>query len=35
MDLAGSSATISYYQDTDEATPQYTETLDAVATATS
>jgi 3',5'-cyclic AMP phosphodiesterase CpdA len=33
MDLAGSSATISYYQDTDEATPQYTETLDAAATA--
>jgi hypothetical protein len=33
MDLAGSSATLSYYQDTDEETPQYTETLAAVATA--
>jgi predicted phosphodiesterase len=35
MDLAGNTATISYYQDTDETTPQYTETLAAVATATS
>jgi 3',5'-cyclic AMP phosphodiesterase CpdA len=32
MDLAGGSATISYYQDTDEHQPQYTETL-AAATA--
>ena len=31
MDLAGSSATLSYYQDTDEATPQFTETLAAPA----
>jgi predicted phosphodiesterase len=35
MDLAGSSATLSYYQDTDETTPQYTEALAATATATS
>jgi hypothetical protein len=34
MDLAGNTATLSYYQDTDEATPQYTEILAAVATAT-
>jgi hypothetical protein len=33
MDLAGSSATLSYYQDSDEANPQYTETLAASATA--
>jgi len=35
MDLAGSTATLSYYQDADETTPQYTETLAAVATAAS
>jgi predicted phosphodiesterase len=31
MDLAGGSATLSYYQDTDEATPQFTDTLAAPA----
>ena len=35
MDLAGNTATLSYYQDTDEEQPQYTESLAAVATATS
>jgi predicted phosphodiesterase len=35
MDLAGSTATLSYYQDTDETAPQFTETLAAVSTATS
>jgi predicted phosphodiesterase len=35
MDLAGNSATISYYQDSDETNAQYTETLAASATATS
>jgi len=35
MDLAGNTATLSYYQDTDETEPQYTETLASVATATS
>jgi len=33
MDLAGKSATISYYQDTDEQNPQYTETFAAAASA--
>ena len=33
MDLAGNTATLSYYQDTEETTPQYTETLATVATA--
>ena len=35
MDLAGSSATLSYYQDTDEVTPQFVETLGAAAAAAS
>jgi hypothetical protein len=35
MDLAGNTATLSYYQDTDETVPQYTESLAAVATAAS
>jgi hypothetical protein len=35
MDLAGSSATLSYYQDTDETDPQFSETLPASAPATS
>ena len=35
MDLAGNAATLSYYQDTDEDQPQYTETIAATATATS
>ncbi len=35
MDLAGASATLSYYQDTDETTPQYTEALAGAVTATS
>jgi predicted phosphodiesterase len=35
MDLAGNTATLSYYQDTDETTPQYTEPLAAVAAAAS
>jgi predicted phosphodiesterase len=35
MDLTATSATLSYYQDTDETTPHYTETLAAVATAAS
>jgi len=33
MDLAGNTATLSYYQDSDETEPQYTETLAAAATA--
>jgi hypothetical protein len=33
MDLAGSSATLSYYQDSDETNAQFTETLEASATA--
>ncbi|HUI57706.1 MAG TPA: metallophosphoesterase [Bryobacteraceae bacterium] len=33
MDLAGNSATLSYYQDSDEDEPQFTETLAATATA--
>jgi len=33
MDLAGRSATISYYQDTDEQNPQYVETLAAAVSA--
>jgi predicted phosphodiesterase len=33
IDLAGNTATVSYYQDTDETKPQYTETLGAVSTA--
>lgn len=35
MDLAGSSATLSYYQDSDEVNPQYIETLPSAAAATS
>ena len=35
MDLDGNSATLSYYQDSDEANPQYAETLPATSTATS
>jgi hypothetical protein len=33
MDLAGNTAKLSYYQDTDETTPQYTEAISAVAAA--